>query len=122
MAYKDKEAQRAYQARWLVERRAAWLAENGPCSNCGSTDDLCVDHVDHTQKVSHNVWSWSQARRDAELAKCQVLCLVCHKVKNGQERNPPHGTHSRYANVNLRCRCSLCTDAHAAHMREWRAS
>lgn len=44
-------------------------------------DNLEVDHIDPDQKISHKVWSWAKPRRDAELAKCQVLCNKCHKNK-----------------------------------------
>lgn len=34
-----------------------------------------------TQKINHRVWSWAEARREAELAKCQILCHDCHVAK-----------------------------------------
>ena len=84
---------REYQARWVRNRRLTWLKEHGPCVQCGSWDDLELDHKDPTQKVTHNVWSWSQERRDQELAKCQVLCEECHKQKTLMQliRSAPPG-------------------------------
>lgn len=81
MPYKDKESQRAYQREWVAKRRLKWLTENGPCVDCGSWDDLEVDHSDASLKVSHRVWSWSDARRTKELAKCVVRCHDCHAAK-----------------------------------------
>jgi hypothetical protein len=78
----DPERMREYKRKWIAKRRADWLADNGPCIRCGSWDDLEVDHIDQGKKVAHKVWSWSQARRDAELAKCQVLCKGCHLDKS----------------------------------------
>lgn len=72
------EEQRRYQREWLARRRAAWFAENGPCVDCGSWEELQLDHVDASQKIEHNVWSWAKARRLAELAKCVVRCQPCH--------------------------------------------
>lgn len=85
MGYKDSEKQSAYQAEWLRRRRDAWFAEHGPCVNCGSTDRLELDHIDPFAKISHSVWSWRKDRRDAELAKCQVLCHECHAAKSAAE-------------------------------------
>jgi hypothetical protein len=45
---------------------------------------LELDHVDPALKVSHRVWSWARERREAELAKCQVLCHDCHVAKTAE--------------------------------------
>lgn len=81
MPYKDPEKQRTYNREWLASRRAAWLADKC-CAVCGAVADLEVDHIDSSEKVDHKVWSWSPARREAELAKCQVLCEKHHKKKS----------------------------------------
>ena len=87
MPFKDPVQQRAYQVAWLQQRRLAWLAENGPCADCGTWDDLEIDHRDPAQKISHRIWAWARTRREAELAKCQVLCYRCHQIKtNAQGR------------------------------------
>jgi len=112
---------RTYQRQWLAERRAEWFREHGPCALCGSSDDLQLDHIDPQQKVSHNVWSWSEQRRTAELAKCQVLCALCHYAKTGAENSrplPPHGTRNRYNRG--RCRCDACRDANRVRGNRWR--
>jgi len=72
-----------------TERRAAWIAENGPCAQCGSTEQLEVDHIDPALKDvrlkrhhSARLWDWTESKRLAELANCQVLCKRCHKIKS----------------------------------------
>jgi 5-methylcytosine-specific restriction endonuclease McrA len=80
MPYRSLALRRRYGRTWLADRRAAWLKEHGPC-RCGSWEQLEVDHIDPAQKVDHRLWSWSKERRDAELAKCQVLCHTCHLDK-----------------------------------------
>lgn len=80
-----REYMREYQGRWLALRRAEWLAENGPCQQCGSTRQLQVDHKEPGEKLSHRIWSWSKERLAAELAKCQVLCRKCHERKTSLE-------------------------------------
>ncbi len=104
MSYKTSEKQRAYQRVWWRGRRAAWVALNGPCVKCGSHLNLEVDHIDPEAKVSHKVWSWAKPRREAELAKCQVLCRECHILKTHGERR--HGTQAMYRSG--RCRCETC--------------
>ena len=120
MPYKDPNKQRDYQRAWIARRRTQWIEENGPCTVCGGSENLQVDHVDPRRKETHHVWSWKKERREAELARCQVLCEKCHKEKGIRERLPPHGTHSRYTSSTDPCRCYRCKAAHAARMREWR--
>lgn len=102
---------RAYEK--IKQRRKKWFLENGPCQKCGSLERLELDHRDPKTKVSHKIWSWSEARRVEELAKCQVLCRSCHEKKTGQENSdrqggPKHGTEHMYRN--LRCRCDKCLE------------
>jgi hypothetical protein len=119
MAYKDKEKQREFQRESLKKKRVAWLMQNGPCLHCGSWEDLEVDHKNPAEKVNHRIWSWSEPRRLAELAKCQVLCTSCHKAKTAQElsREITHGTGNGYKKG---CRCDACREAVAKEIREWR--
>ncbi len=116
---KSKTEQREYQRRWMRARRDRWLQENGPCRRCGSEESLEVDHIDPQTKVTHAVWSWSKARRDRELAKCQVLCKVCHKAKSdaAMRVHSPCGTRQSY---NKGCRCPNCRSAHAQYHRQRR--
>lgn len=80
-----REYQRTFQKRWANNRRLRWIQANGPCRACGSDYRLEVDHIDPAEKVSHRIWFWSDERRAAELAKCQVLCRRCHSKKTGAE-------------------------------------
>lgn len=95
MPYADPELQREYQRAWIAARRQAWLQEHGPCIDCGTWEGLEVDHADASTKVTHRVWSWSSARREAELAKCVARCRACHLVKTkaaGEYVNRLQGT------------------------------
>lgn len=111
MAYATRSEQQQYQREWCANRRAAFLADKS-CVVCGTTERLEVDHIDPANKVSHNVWSWSDTRRATELAKCQVLCNEHHKEKTRAQRPiPEHGTVSRYTSKVHGCRCELCRKA-----------
>lgn len=69
----------------LVFRRRIWFEQNGPCRHCGATEKLELDHIDPEQKEHHALWSWTEKRRAAELAKCQALCHDCHQKKTAGE-------------------------------------
>lgn len=77
------EKKRAYQLQWMQNRRQSWIDENGPCVDCGSTENLEVDHVDAKTKQYNpaRIWSRRKEIRDAELSKCVVRCYSCHKAK-----------------------------------------
>ncbi len=86
MPFKDAATRREYQRVWVANRRASWLAENGPCVVCQSWENLEVDHRDPKTKVSHRIWSWSKIRLLKELEKCQVLCHEHHVAKKDNSR------------------------------------
>jgi hypothetical protein len=118
MPFATREAQLAYQRQWKAARRAAWFKDK-ECLRCGTKDTLENHHRDRTTKTASDVWSWSIERRDIELAKCDVLCKVCHREitseQNKQDfstplQNKKHGTDNTYNRHH--CRCELC--------REWK--
>lgn len=102
-----KEYRRNYQREWIRARRAAYFSDKS-CVICSSTEDLELDHIDPTTKTSHKIWSWSESRRLTELAKCQVLCYLCHKAKTivQSTKVPTHGGKAMYEKHG--CRCELC--------------
>lgn len=121
MPHLNADERRAYQLRWSKDRRNAWIASRGgSCESCGSMDELQVDHIDPATKVYNprSVWNRRAEIREAELAKCQVLCATCHRAKTDAENAATHGSHSMYVKG---CRCDDCRQAHAAQARRTRA-
>lgn len=72
-----REYLRNYQREWMRRRREAFFAGK-TCKQCGCPDRLEIHHRDPQHKVSHRIWSYSDHKRKAELAKCDVLCYDCH--------------------------------------------
>lgn len=113
MPYADAQAQRDYQRQWVAKRRALFFSEK-ECEWCGERDDLELHHLDVTKKENHKIWSWGEARRLTEIAKCIVLCRACHQRAHSEARRVeaelrnPHGTRNRY---DLGCKCPDCREA-----------
>lgn len=120
MPYKDPERMKEYQKEWMRARRATYLAGKA-CVKCGATERLEIDHINPAEKESHHIWSWAEERRSVELAKCQILCNACHKLKTREDQRVfhEHGTYGRYKTD--RCRCDACRAANASATRRRRA-
>ncbi len=114
-----------YVKRVREARRTLWILEHGPCQKCGSTETLEIDHVDPSTKACNveTLWMYGEDLRNAELAKCQVLCKACHRAKTTEEiiarmGGPSKcGTYSRYIKG---CRCEDCCTANTAYHLERR--
>jgi 5-methylcytosine-specific restriction endonuclease McrA len=103
MAYKNKEKQREYQLKWITKRRSDWIkSQGGECAECGSSDQLEVDHIDPKTKKWNpaQIWSRNQSSRDKELEKCQVLCYECHNTKSSAHKSIIHRGTSHNSKLN----------------------
>lgn len=125
MPYKDPEAMRKYKREWVARRRADFF-DGRKCVKCGSANTLELDHIDPTKKLHHTIWTWSAARRDAEIAKCQILCHACHRAKTIAQMPITHG-HKAYRHgtmamyFNHKCKCGLCRLCSRNYQRDRRA-
>lgn len=109
--------------RYHRRRSKALVLLGNKCVRCDRTNDLQFDHVDPKTKIGTvaKIWSYSEKRFWAEVAKCQLLCQEHHIEKTLNElglqsaRNT-HGTLSalRYCTP----RCNLCKEAAAKYGRE----
>lgn len=123
MAYQG-EAKRKYQRDWMEARRNDWIeSQGGCCAECGSVENLEVDHIDPSKKTREprDIWSRTASVREAELALCQVLCAECHKAKTAAEQSHEdfHGTSAGYDK--RKCRCDKCRAHNTARRRDYRA-
>lgn len=102
----DPERHRAYRKRHRAAHRTAlaarykkakakfseWLAvvKAGPCMDCGRCFPPCAMDFDHVRGVKvcavSRMIKCSQARLDAEVAKCDLVCAVCHRIRTQRRK------------------------------------
>jgi len=126
MPRKDPEANRQYQRDFQRAKYYRWMDEarvrlGGRCAVCGAVENLQFDHVDPATKLFTIAGSYrpTRAKFDAEVAKCQLLCVPHHKEKTASEqRHDVHGTWGMYRN--RKCRCQVCRDFVNAYQKEYK--
>lgn len=80
---------RAYARDWY-RRRRAWLdsLKAKPCADCGGEfPAYCMDWHHEGDKTEYGdgsafKWNWSRRRILAEIAKCVLLCAICHRRRH----------------------------------------
>lgn len=116
-----RKASADYQRERVHKRQDAYFADKA-CVKCGSREKLHNHHRDPSTKAPrfNCVWTWSEAKREEELAKCDVLCASCHSTLHNKERLKPivHGTFNAYSHRN--CRCDECCHAWREYQRNYR--
>lgn len=86
----DRPQQLAHVAAMRSRRRAIVAdAKVGGCVDCGIKDVRVLD-FDHVRGVKlftiGNKNSLSEKRLRAEIAKCEVVCANCHRIRTAQRR------------------------------------
>jgi hypothetical protein len=85
---KQQEAARKLE----IEKKIVDHLKNNPCVKCQESNILVLD-FDHIRgekefniaKAIWDVYSWE--RIEKEIAKCQVLCANCHRIKTAKQLN-----------------------------------
>lgn len=94
----------------------------GKCNQCGSVNNLEVDHRDRTKKSLTFGKRWHQkwANSLIEIKKCQLLCKNCHQKKSILEsgKKIAKGTHGTLSSYKY-CKCDLCKQAKADYMKNY---
>jgi len=78
---KYSDSQKSYRQK---NREYIRSKKNKPCNLCGVTLDPILMDFDHLHSKKKNLAAMSINRKeliDQEIAKCQVLCIFCHKEK-----------------------------------------
>jgi 5-methylcytosine-specific restriction endonuclease McrA len=84
MSFATVEQRNAYFREYKRRRRDEAIALlGGACVKCGTSENLHIDHIDPDTKeyrITDVLW-YRREVREAELAKCQLLCEGDHKFK-----------------------------------------
>jgi hypothetical protein len=118
-----------YMRLYMLDRykrlRAACIeALGGQCERCGSKEKLQFHHRDRTLKkftIAKRLVSVARDQLIIELAKCGLLCEMCHRDETlkqlGRELGKgKHGLPSSYRY----CRCELCKQAWSTYCKQRR--
>lgn len=109
MPYKDREQQNAYARKWYAANREAHIKrvrkvnrrryvearqfirghlQKNPCVDCGNSD-IRVLELDHVRgKKDFNVSDMAKQSSltviQKEIAKCEVRCANCHRIRHAR--------------------------------------
>lgn len=89
---KNKPAYRNKARKWERKRADAIRAAKAkPCADCGGTyppECMDFDHMPGEEKLFHvsHGHKMSAAKVDAEIAKCEVVCANCHRIRTASRR------------------------------------
>lgn len=90
--YRDTDSYRKYGAKYGRARRNRIDAlKDHPCLDCGGRfppEAMDFDHigVDKIRSIS-NMGSYSMARVEQEIAKCELICANCHRVRTRRRQD-----------------------------------
>lgn len=109
--------------RYHERRRMAIEFLGGKCAECGSVENLEIDHKNPKEKEYEfqQLRSLSIDKFWSEIKKCQLLCRKHHAYKSVTDHGHKHATHgtaSMYKNNG--CRCQPCRDANWAKIKIYR--
>lgn len=63
------------------------------CADCGAREDLTFDHLPGHKKVgniSTMVHTGSLKKLRQEMAKCEIVCLRCHRIRENDRGRAQH--------------------------------
>ena len=132
MSLKNHADRNAYMAEYMTRRyhrrRAAAVERLGAtCIDCGAKEALELDHADRRTKtftIAKILSTGSDAKVQAELAKCVLRCRTCHQQKSLAERGltSAKGTHGSLSALKYcKPRCEACRTFWRQYQREYKA-
>lgn len=112
-----------YMLRRYHQRRGKAIVQlGGVCIDCGTTEELELDHAIAADKSFPigTMWSISEVRFQAELAKCVLRCHPHHVEKSLREGDIPSVEHGGGVSGRKNCPCELCRAKKAEYNREYK--
>lgn len=84
--YKDWSSSRQKKFRdWMDSLK------NSPCVDCGKIRPSVAMDFDHIKndKITgiSSMWSWGHERVLAEIAKCELVCCICHRIRTQNRKH-----------------------------------
>jgi Zn finger protein HypA/HybF involved in hydrogenase expression len=129
---------REWQKRFRQRKRILSIEylKQHPCVDCGNSDVRVLD-FDHRGDKSFGIGAaisgghLSWAKILIEIAKCEVRCANCHRIRHAVEnkwydfpadlfkpKEFKHGSQHSYSYH--KCRCNICREAHRLHVKKFR--
>ena len=90
----NRDRNRTQRRKWFASQRA-FLArlKDKPCVDCGGKfppEAMDFDHLPGTRKLCGiSELRFSRAKMLEEIAKCEVVCANCHRVRTARRRREP---------------------------------
>lgn len=89
---KAREYARHEELRQVQRQKVAAIKEASPCTDCGNFfpavcmdfDHINNDKIDSVAQLVGNTASWD--RIAAEIAKCELVCSNCHRLRTAARR------------------------------------
>lgn len=82
----------ATKARYLANRAKVWELKRAPCTDCGRTFHPVAMDYDHRGGKVKGVGQMCQSHPwpaiEAEIAKCDLVCANCHRIRTFRRNNP----------------------------------
>lgn len=116
----DNNYHREYNINRYHKRRQEFIELLGSsCVECGSREELEFDHIDPSTKLFSigKLLNVGKIKALEELAKCQLLCKSCHKVKTIKQNSVGHG---EGLTGKRNCRCKLCAPLKNEYQKRYR--
>jgi hypothetical protein len=102
--------EKEYHLRRYHKTRQRYVeALGGKCVKCDTTENLEFDHINPVEKTYeiNKIINRKENFVLLELAKCQLLCEVCHLEKTVSEKTPSsHGSMRTW--MHKKCQCVTC--------------
>lgn len=114
------EYMRVYMLKRYYQRRTEAIEYLGEeCIDCGTTEELELDHLEPWNKTYDigKVWTYSIIKFWAEVEKCTLRCKECHKRTTSEWRSVDHG---EGLTGKKNCRCDLCGPLKNVYMKNWK--